>query len=468
MSFLESLTELVGPCALLCEPDDTEPYLTDWRRRYHGSALAVVRPTSVEQIAAVVRLCAKHGVAIVPQGGNTGLCGGATPGAGSSSIVLAMGRLNRLRELDIDNGTMTVDAGCTLAQIQAVADQAERLFPLSLGSEGSCQIGGNISTNAGGTAVLRYGNMRELVLGIEAVLPDGRIWNGLRGLRKDNTGYDLKQLFIGGEGTLGIVTGAVLKLFPKPRVTATAWVSMQHLADAITLLGLLREACGERITSFEVVSRTQLDMVFKHIPGTRDPLDGSYAWALLIELCDTMQTDLQSILETIVGEALDKGIGSDAVIAASQAQAEALWRIRHSVSEANMKEGVSVSHDISVPISRLAEFVAAAQAALGDLARDACVLNVGHVGDGNLHFIVLFAANVWASLDEPDALAEKITAIVQRTAVALGGSISAEHGIGVAHRDELRDVKSAVELDLMRAVKHALDPRNLMNPGKLL
>jgi FAD/FMN-containing dehydrogenase len=468
MTFLESLSALLSPSALFREPGDMAPYLTDWRHRYHGSALAVVRPGSTEEVAAVVRLCAAHRVAIVPQGGNTGLSGGATPDGSGGSIVIALERMRKVRDLDIGNGTLTVDAGCTLAQVQKAADDVERLFPLSLGSEGSCQIGGNLSTNAGGTAVLRYGNTRDMVLGIEAVLPDGRIWNGLRGLRKDNTGYDMKHLLMGAEGTLGIITGAVLKLFPKPRVSAIAWVSLKTLENAITLLSALRETCGDRITSFEVISRTQLDMVFKHIPGTRDPLSGDYPWALLIELCDTMPVDLQQVLEQVVVGALEKGIGDDAVIATNETQAAALWHIRHSVSEANMKEGVSVSHDISVPISRLAEFVDTAEAALKTLAHGAQILNVGHAGDGNLHFIALYPAKVWAALDNADAVAAKISAVVQHAAVSLGGSISAEHGIGVSHRDELRGVKSEIEMDMMRAIKRALDPNNLMNPGKLL
>ncbi|WP_459615072.1 FAD-binding oxidoreductase [Bordetella sp. 2513F-2] len=471
-AILAELAGLLGNAGVVADEKDAAPYLSDWWGKNRGSALAVVRPANTEEVSAVVKLCARAGIGIVPQGGNTGLCGGATPiPGGRDCVVLSLSRMNRIRDLAPYNQTMTVDAGCTLAAVQDAARDAERLFPLSLGSEGTCQIGGNISTNAGGTAVLRYGNMRDLVLGIEAVLPDGTIWNGLRGLRKDNTGYDLKHLFIGGEGTLGIVTGAVLKLFPRPKAHATAWAALDTLDQAPLLLALARSVCGDRITSFEVCSRSQLDLVYRHIADTRDPLNGRGDWIALIELADMQDTQaLQVLLETAMEQALEDDIASDVAIAASEAQSEAIWRIRHSVSEANVREGHSISHDISVPLSAVGQFVDKANAALADLAQGAQTLVVGHAGDGNLHYILLFPHAVWGELDPTlrAGRAAAITAIVQQTALTLGGSISAEHGIGVAHRDELQGAKPAIELALMRTVKQAIDPLGIMNPGKLL
>ncbi|SAI55696.1 FAD dependent oxidase [Bordetella ansorpii] len=471
-SLLAELNTLLGPAGVVTNAQDAQPYLNDWWGKSKGHALAIVRPADTGQVAAVVQLCARAGVAIVPQGGNTGLCGGATPPGGDAPcVVMALSRMNRVRGLDPYNQTITVDAGCTLAAVQDAAANADRLFPLSLGSEGTCQIGGNVSTNAGGTAVLRYGNMRDLVLGIEAVLPDGTIWNGLRGLRKDNTGYDLKQLFIGAEGTLGIVTGAVLKLFPRPAAHATAWAALKTLDQAPRLLALARSVCGERITSFEVCSRSQLDLVYRHVADTRDPLNGQGEWVAMIELADMRDAQaLQELLEAAMGQALEDGIADDVAIAASQAQSDAIWRIRHSVSEANVREGHSVSHDISVPLSAIGDFTRQADEALAPLREGGSRLVVGHVGDGNLHYILLFPHAVWEALPAGQRAdrAAAITAIVQRTALSLGGSISAEHGIGVAHREELRHAKPAAELAMMRAVKRALDPQGLMNPGKLL
>ena len=469
---LAELTDILGEAGLITDEKDMEPFLYDWWGKCKGKTLAIARPADASQVAAVVKLCARERIAIVPQGGNTGLCGGATPRPEDGPcLVVCLTRMNRVRALDPYNQTMTVDAGCTLAMVQAAAQEADRLFPLSLSSEGTCQIGGNISTNAGGTAVLRYGSMRDLVLGIEAVLPDGTLWDGLRGLRKDNTGYDLKHLFIGGEGTLGIVTGAVLKLFPRPTAHATAWAALDGLDQAPVLLALTRAACGDRITSFEVCSRSELDLVYKHIADTRDPLEGRGDWVAMIELADMNGAqEQQELLEQAMGKAIEDGIASDVAIAASQAQSEAIWRIRHAVSEANVREGHSVSHDISVPLSAVGEFVRRADAALAALTENASRLVVGHAGDGNLHYILLFPHAVWQGFEPAERVrrAAAITAVVQDTALALGGSISAEHGIGAAHREELKHAKPAVELALMRAVKQAIDPLGLMNPGKLL
>jgi FAD/FMN-containing dehydrogenase len=470
MNFIESLRDIVGAAGIV-DPQESEPYLTDWRGRYHGQCRAIVKPASTEQVAAVVRLCAEHAVPIVPQGGNTGLCGGATPSEAGDAIVLNLSRMTKVRELDAANYTLTVEAGCTLQQIQEIAAEADRLFPLSLASEGSCQIGGNIATNAGGTAVLRYGNMRALVLGIEAVLPDGRIWNGLRGLRKDNTGFDLKQLFIGAEGTLGIVTAAVLKLSPALRARACAWVALDSVDAAVALLERCRSACGEVLTSFELISRSQLDVVYEHAPGTRDPLDGSSPWVLLIELADSAaDAPLQAMLENVIGAALEDGLALDAALPASEAQSAALWHLRHIVSEANVRCGHSVTHDISLPISRIPACLKETEARLlnAGLVEGGMFLYVGHVGDGNIHSIVLFPHDAWSKVDDPAQRIDAIGKIVNDAAVEFGGSISAEHGIGRAHREELAHYKSDVELDMMRAVKRALDPHGRMNPGKLL
>lgn len=466
-AFIRAVNAVVGAEHVLSDPVDMAPYLTDWRGRYRGAARAVVRPASTHEVAAVVSLCAEHDVPVVPQGGNTGLCGGATPGVDGEAIVLALGRLNRIREVDADNNTIVVEAGCTLAAVQAAALGAGRLFPLSLASEGSCTIGGNLSTNAGGVQVLRYGNARELVLGLEAVLPDGRVWNGLRGLRKDNTGYDLKQLFIGAEGTLGIITAAVLKLFPAIHQRATAWVAVPDPGAAVRLLGLMRRQCGDRVTAFEIVGRSALDLVLAHIPDSRDPLPGRPEWSVLIELSDPAETtDAAALLETALSRGVEEGFASDAVIANSIAQASALWALRENISEAQRLEGVSIKHDVSVPVSRIPEFLERARDALRQAWPGVRIVAFGHIGDGNLHY----------NLSKPTA--EDNTAFVGRTnevnrivhdlVAALGGSISAEHGLGQLKRDEILRYKTGVEMGLMRSIKRALDPKGLMNPGKVL
>ena len=381
------LRTIVGAANVLEAEADMAPFLSDWRGRYHGRARAVVRPRDTAEVAAVVAACAQAGVAMVPQGGNTGLCGGATPLVDGAAVVISLARMNRIRALDADNDTLTVEAGCTLAAVQEAAQAAGRLFPLSLASEGSCLIGGNLSTNAGGVQVLRYGNTRELVLGLEVVLPDGRVWDGLRGLRKDNTGYDLKQLFIGAEGTLGIVTAAVLKLFPAIRSRATAWVAVPDPRAAVRLLGMLRAACGERVSAFEIVGRTALGLVLQHIPGARDPLAGAPAWSVLVELSDPdVDAPLDAQLQAVLGEACAQGLAADAAVAASAAQAQALWALREDISEAQRIEGVSIKHDVSVPVSRIPEFLERAGAALAARWPDVRVVAFGHIGDGNLHY----------------------------------------------------------------------------------
>jgi FAD/FMN-containing dehydrogenase len=423
----------------------------------------VVLPGSTDEVAAVVRTCAEAGVAIVPQGGNTGLCGGATPTGGEVVIVLT--RLNRIRVIDPDNNSITVEAGCTLHAVQQAARDVDRLFPLSLAAEGSATIGGNLSTNAGGVQVLRYGNARELCLGLEVVLADGTVWNGLRSLRKDNTGYDLKHLFIGAEGTLGLITAATLKLVPRPRAQATAWVAVPDPAAAVALLGQLRDAAGDNVTAFEIVGRTALELVLRHIPGARDPLPGKPEWQMLIELSGA-RADLAAILESALDDASGEGLVANAVIASSEAQTAALWALRENVSEAQKIEGVSIKHDIAVPVSRIAEFITRADAALRETFPAVRIVCFGHIGDGNLHY------------NQSKADAESNAEFIARTAAVnrivhdlvheLGGSISAEHGLGQLKREEVLRYKSGTEMDLMRAVKQALDPHGRMNPGKLL
>jgi len=462
-ALIAELGQLLGERHVLTAADDVAPFCTDWRGRYTGSALCVVLPGTTEEVSAVVRACGVAGVAIVPQGGNTGLCGGATPTGGE--VVVCLRRMNRIRAVDADNNSITVEAGCTLHAVQQAAQEIDRLFPLSLAAEGSATIGGNLATNAGGVQVLRYGNARELTLGLEVVLADGRIWCGLRGLRKDNTGYDLKHLFIGAEGTLGLITAATLKLFPRPRAHATAWVAVPDPAAAVSLLGRLRDTAGDNVTAFEIVGRPALDLVLKHIPGARDPLAGKPAWQVLVELGGA-RTDLAATLEQALQHATQEGVIDDAVVATSEAQTAALWALRENVSEAQKIEGVSIKHDIAVPVSRIAEFIARADAALLAAFPKVRIVCFGHIGDGNLHY----------NQSRPDAQSNtefiaqtaSVNRIVHDLVHELDGSISAEHGLGQLKREEVLRYKSATEMDMMRAVKLALDPRGLMNPGKLL
>lgn len=465
--FIAALQALVGPSHCLLEAADMAPWLTDWRGRYSGRALAVVRPQDTEQVAEVVKLCLAAGVAIVPQGGNTGLCGGATPLMDGRCIVLNVSRLRRVRAVDQANNTLTIEAGATLAEAQAAAEAVDRLFPLSLASEGSCEVGGVISTNAGGVQVLRYGNTRELVLGLEVVLPSGEVWNGLRGLRKDNTGYDLKHLFIGAEGTLGIVTAATLKLFPRPTATATAWLAVPTPAKAVELLGRLRDVAGDRVSAFELVGRQALDLVLQHIPGARDPLTAVHPWYVLAEMTDfSGQADLEALLEGALARAqLEDGL-LDGVVATSDQQATELWRLRENISEAQKREGFSIKHDISVPVSAIPEFLERAGRALEGCYPGIRIVAFGHVGDGNLHY------------NQSRPVRDENAAFIGRTAEvglvvhdivhSLNGSISAEHGIGQLKRDLLARYKSPVELALMQGIKRLLDPEGIMNPGKVL
>ncbi|MBT0963658.1 FAD-binding oxidoreductase [Denitromonas iodatirespirans] len=465
--FLACLSECVGERHVLTRSDDMAPFLTDWRGRYTGSAHAVVRPADTAQVSAVVRLCHERGVGVVPQGGNTGLCGGATPRPGENVIVLSLNRLNGIRRIDPVDNTLVAEAGCTLAQIQQAAAGVDRLFPMSLASEGSCQIGGNIATNAGGVHVVRYGNMRQQVLGLEVVLPDGTVWNGLRTLLKDNTGYDLKQLFIGAEGTLGVITAAALRLASRPRQRVVAWFAVTDPVAALSLLAAARERLGERVSAFELIGRNALDVVLKHIPGARAPLEGGADWSVLLEVADVAQeTPLDTVLESVAAAAFEAGWVVDAVIAASLAQCEALWALRENISEAQRIEGVSIKHDVSLPVSAIPAFLAAAEKTLTDAFPWVRIVAFGHMGDGNLHYNI--SAADAASNAALVAQTEVVNRCVHDLVASYDGSISAEHGIGQLKREEIVRYKSGVELDLMRAIKHALDPRDVMNPGKVL
>ncbi len=458
------LRDLVGPAGVV---DDPAGFLTDWRGAYSGTAAAVVRPGSTEEVAAVVALCRELGVAVVPQGGNTGLCGGAVPDASGRQVVLSLTRMRRIRDLDAANSTITVEAGVVLRTVQEAAAAAGRLFPLSLGAEGSCTIGGNLATNAGGTGVLRYGTMRDLTLGLEVVLPDGRVWDGLRGLRKDNTGYDLKQLFVGAEGTLGVITAAVLTLFPAVRSRATAWVALPDPQAAVDLIGLVRASAGDRLTAFELMSRQSVEFVLRHAAGARDPIADVHPWYALVELSDTLpDAALDAVVETALGEAVGRGVVADAVVASGSAQVAALWALREGVSEAQDHEGPSLKHDVTVPISSIPAFVAATDRALAGALPGVRVVAYGHVGDGNLHY------NLSGPEPRDDgafrARAGVLSRIVYDSVAAFDGSISAEHGLGQSKRDVIAGYKSPLELELMRGVKRLLDPAGLMNPGKVL
>lgn len=464
---LPALRDALGEAGLITDAERMQSYLSDWRNAYRGQAAAVLRPGTTEEVAAAVRLCAQAGVALVPQGGNTGLCGGSIPDASGAQMVLSLTRLKRIREVDVANATITVEAGVILQQLQDAAAEVGRLFPLSLGAEGSCTVGGNLATNAGGTAVLRYGNMRDLALGLEVVLPDGRIWDGLRGLRKDNTGYDLKQLFIGSEGTLGIITAAVLKLFPALRSLTTAWVALPSPQAAVTLLGQMRGLCGDRLTGFELMSWQSLEFVLRHVAGASDPFAEGHPWYVLIELSDTQpDAALNDLLEQGLGEAFEQALVLDAVVAGSQAQVEALWALREGISEAQNHEGPSLKHDISVPVSRIPDFIARTDRALQQAFPGVRIVAYGHVGDGNLHYNI---SKPPGSDDAPfKAQAEAIMRVIYDSTLEDDGSISAEHGLGQSKRAAAQHYKAPLELELMRSIKQALDPAGLMNPGKLL
>jgi len=462
---LQALREALGEAQVLID-GDLSSYEQDWRRRYAGRALAVLRPASTEQVAAAVRICAGHGVSIVPQGGNTGLVGGSTPDESGTQVLLSLQRLNRIREIDAANLTMTVEAGCVLQTVQSAAEAAGLLFPLSLAAEGSCTIGGNLASNAGGTQVLRYGNARELCLGLEVVTAQGEIWEGLSGLRKDNTGYDLRDLFIGSEGTLGVITAATLKLYPQPVAKMTAMAACAQLADALALLRLARSRAGSGLTGFEVMNATSLALVERHFPQLQQAFTAP--WTVLLEIADSeSESHARALFEGLLEAALEDGLISDAVVAESQTQSKTLWHLREAIPLAQSEEGLNIKHDIALPISAIPEFVAQTDAELAAAYPGARLVNFGHLGDGNLHY------NVQAPLGQSPAefLSQHepaINAIVYEAVSRHQGSISAEHGIGRLKREELAQRKSPVALDLMRAIKKALDPQGLFNPQRVI
>jgi FAD/FMN-containing dehydrogenase len=455
---------------LLTDAPDMAAYLIDWRKRYQGQALAVVEPINTEEVANIVRFCAKHAINIIPQGGNTSLSGGSVPNPTGKNIVIGLKRLNQIREIDAQNNTMTVEAGCILEAIQIAAKEVNRLFPLSLASQGSCTIGGNLATNAGGVQVLRYGNTRELCLGLEVVTAEGNIWHGLRGLRKDNTGYNLKDLFIGSEGTLGIITAAVLKLFPLPAFKQLAWVAVQSTTHALQLLTLSKQHTGDSLTAFELISDNCLNLVLKHFKQCHSPLKSPSPWYILLEVSENRPEEshklyLYGVLCDMLKIALETHLILDAVVSDNEQQFKRLWTLRESISAAQTMEGANIKHDIALPISKIPAFIEKTEQAIRTNFPNAHLITFGHLGDGNLHYNVYHSKN---SRDNCIPHQASINRIVHDAVDSLNGSISAEHGLGVLRRDEAARYKSPIELNLMLDIKQALDPHNRMNPNKVL
>ena len=470
-TLLDTLRHIVGAAHVFTD-GDLSAFTRDWRKRAHGKALAVVRPANAEEVAAIVKACAGHqpatGVSIVPQGGNTGLAVGSVPDGSGTQIVLSLTRMNAVRAIDNANLTMTVEAGCILQNLQETAEEAGFLFPLSLAAEGSCTIGGNLGTNAGGTQVVRYGNTRDLCLGLEVVTAQGEIWHGLSGLRKDNTGYDLRNLFIGSEGTLGIITAATMKLYPLPAAQLTAWATVPSMEAAVTLLGLAHRHLGAGLTGFEVMGQFALSLVDRHFAQLRVPLFHSAPYCVLLEISDhESEGHARGLFERLLELAMEDGCVSDAVVAESLNQARQLWHIRESIPLAQAEEGLNIKHDISIPVSRIPDFVAETDALLQHQIPGVRLVNFGHLGDGNLHY------NVQAP-EEGDAATflreqeDRVNALVFDAVTRFHGSISAEHGVGSLKIDKLPHYKSPVALGMMRAIKQALDPHNLMNPGRVV
>ncbi|MDO9052435.1 MAG: FAD-binding oxidoreductase [Gallionella sp.] len=465
MGWLEGIVAIAGGDAVLTG-ETAAPYCKDWRGRYSGDALAVVFPSDTQQVSEVVKLCAARQIAIVPQGGNTSLCGGSVPLSCGRQIVLNLSRMNRIRAMDAINYTMTVEAGCRLADVREEAEKHNRLYPLGLtATQKYCEVGGNISTNAGGLNVLRYGNARDLVLGLEVVLPDGRIWNGLRSLRKDNSGYDLKHLFIGAEGTLGIITAAVLKLFPRPQTTSTACVAIADVDVAVRLLAHVRANCGDTLSAFEIISRSCLDLIYRHIADTEEAFVDKYEYYLLIQLSDVLPGSLNSALGAAL-QSFGPGVLAQSVTSDAEV-AENWWKLRKNISEAQKREGVSIKHDISVPVSRVATFIVQANASLRMAFPGIRLVFFGHMGDGNIHYNASMpqAENNQLFIEQHES---EVNRLVYAVVAELGGSISAEHGLGQLKHETIREYKDPLELELMRNIKRAFDPAGLMNPGKFI
>ncbi|MBG9387974.1 FAD-binding oxidoreductase [Caenimonas aquaedulcis] len=470
MSLIPQFRSLLGDAAVLTEAAAMAPYAEDWRGRYRGNAACVVLPSNTGQVAQVVRACAEARVPLVPQGGNTSLCEGAVPGKGDEGwVVLSLQRMRRIRSVDLANNSMTVDAGCVLAAVQDAAAEQGRQYGVSLGAEGSCQIGGNIATNAGGTGVLRYGNTRDNILGLEVVLPDGRIWSGLNGLRKNNTGLDLKHLFVGSEGTLGVITGATLKLHPLTTAYANAWMAVPTPQAALDVLGLFQQRVGGVLGAYEMMNALQLDIVLAHVENRRAPLAATHPWHVLVELADTGGEDaLGEALQEVLRRGLEAGLILDVAVATNRAQRDAWWQVRHSVTEGNKKAGMGIATDPAVPVSAVPAFIERATAAAHAVLPGAPIIIVAHLGDGNVHFIPQASFAQWESWADPHAMASRIKHAVNQVAHELGGTFSAEHGIGQALTGDMAEFKADVELDLMRRIKQLVDPHNLFNPGRLL
>ena len=465
-AFLDRLRSIVGPAGHIDAPGDMEPYVAEWRGRYRGTTPLVLRPATTRELSEVVKACWEAGVPIVPQGGNTSLVGGSIPSQDGSEVLVSLSRLNRVREIDPLNYTVTVEAGCVLQAIQEAAAEVDRLFPLSLGAEGTCQIGGNISSNAGGTMTLRYGNMRDLVLGLEVVMPDGQVWDGMRRLRKNNTGYDLKHLFIGAEGTLGIVTAAVLKLFPRPKQVETGFLAVRDPDAAIELLASLRSASGDSLSAFELMPRIAIDFALKHVAGTVDPLEESHPWYVLLEFATGSGGEaFRDTIEATLGEAMEAGLVMDAVLASSESQAKQLWFIREAIVEAQKYAGGSIKHDISIPVSCVGTFIREATEAVERTIPGARPVPFGHVGDGNIHFNVTQPEG--ADTESYLAQWDKLNTVVHDIVLGMDGSISAEHGVGMTKRDYLHYSRSEAEIGYMKAIKQVFDPNGIMNPGKI-
>lgn len=459
--------DIIGAANVLTSAEDQAPYLTEWRDLYQGVTPMVLRPGTTDEVSTVMAYAYENDLKVVPQGGNTGLVGGQIPQETGDEIVLSLSRMNRVRDVDPDGFTITAEAGVILEALQNEAEKADRLFPLSLGAQGSCQIGGNISTNAGGTAVLAYGNTRDLVLGLEVVLPTGEIWNGLRTLRKDNTGYDLKQLFIGGEGTLGIITAAALKLFPKPKKLEAAFIGLSGPHAALKLFSMAKAQAGPVLTGFEIMPRVGVEFCLRHLDGARDPLEGKHAWYILMELSSGSEAfPVRDLMESILGEAFEADLVEDAAFAQNLTQVQDFWHIRHGMSEVQKAEGGSIKHDVSVPVASIPQFLDRAISAVEAFAPGCRPVPFGHLGDGNIHFNV--SQPVGADKDQYLAQWDEMNALVHGIVDEFGGSISAEHGIGRLKKKLLSSVKSDIELDLMRRIKTAFDPKGLLSPDRVL
>ncbi|QWD69243.1 FAD-binding oxidoreductase [Polynucleobacter sp. VK25] len=466
--FIQQLSGAIDQKYLLTQEEDKAPYLTDWRKRFTGKALAVVLPSTSAEVAGIIKLCAQHQVAVVPQGGHTGFCGGATPDNSGTQIILNLKRMNRIREVDVANQTITLEAGCILQAVQDKAVEHGFLFPLSLGAEGSCMIGGNLATNAGGTNVLRYGNTRDLCLGLEVITAKGEIWNGIKGLRKDNTGYDLRDLFIGSEGTLGIITAAVMKLYPLPISQWTTLVACENVASTITLLNLFQKRASALLTGFEMMTRESLDLNEKHFPQMANPLKGNPPYTVLIELSDhESEEHVRQLLEAILEEAFEAQLISDAVIASNLSQANGFWHMREHITLAQAQEGANLKHDITIPLSSLESFIQVTDALMRDRFPGVRIINFGHLGDGNLHYNIAPPLGI-----DPKTFNEfnekQIHELVYDQVERCKGSISAEHGVGQLKLDGLRAHKGKVAHELMKTLKRALDPQNILNPHKVV